>query len=230
MCVFRWDQSSSSTELLLHTLTQLPWWRRHVDRMCKREIERILVFFLIFCHNFMFSSLFCSSFLPSRFPIQQHPFTPSKSVSLSSPSAPSACRRDEVMHHRRSAEPPRPHTHTQTHTRCALPVPATQSQAYGCIIVPAPLPEHLTPSSHAWRAVCAHTRIHTSRQDGHTYAHTETHTTNLAWRAYPWLPHCEPHHQLWIIRTVKTPVTVARTVLTVTVVDGVTPRVTQLHR
>lgn len=52
--------------------------------------------------------------------------------------------------------------------RCALTVPATQSQAYGHMVVPTPLPEHLTLSSHARRAV------HTHPKTGHTYAHTKT--------------------------------------------------------
>lgn len=151
-----------------------------LDKMSKREIR-----------NFggLSSHFLLSSFLPSCLSIQLRPFPPSKSVSLASPSAPSACRRDEVMHHRRSAEP-------------------------SPLAVPSPCPplghKHMgeslcqRPTQNTWLRLvtrggqCSHTYAHTSRQGGHTYAHWKTHTANLAWRASPWLSHSEPHHQLWV--------------------------------
>lgn len=71
------------------------------------------------------------------------------------------------MHRRRSAVPSLP-------ACCAILVPATQSQAYGRMVVPTPLLEQLTPSSHAWRGLRAHTHTPTARTD--TPAHTLKHT------------------------------------------------------
>lgn len=79
---------------------------RAVNTMWRKRSRKNLAVFQSSIQSFFRLVLFSvPPFLPSCLSIQQHPFTPSKSVSLSGPSAPSACRRDEVMHHRRSAEP-----------------------------------------------------------------------------------------------------------------------------
>lgn len=44
-------------------------------------------------------------------------------------------------------------------------------------------------SQNTWLCLVTHggQNTHTSTQDRHTFAHTKTHRANLAWRAYPWL-------------------------------------------
>lgn len=65
------------------------------------------------------------------------------------------------MHRRHSADP----------SSLAVPSPCLplSQKAYGHIVVPMPLPEHLTLSSHAWRAL----PTHTCREDRHTCLSTK---------------------------------------------------------
>lgn len=115
------------------------------------------------CGDYFFLSFLLVILFPCSYSCISSMFF-SKSASLG---ALCACRRDEVMHHRHSAHP--------ISVRFALPAPATQSQAYGHTAVPEPLPEHLTLSSHAWRAVRAHTHAHTpTHKEANSY--TKFHT------------------------------------------------------
>lgn len=65
------------------------------------------------------------------------------------------------MHRRHSADP----------SSLAVPSPCLplSQKAYGHVVVPMPLPEHLTLSSHAWRAL----PTHTCREDRHTCLSTK---------------------------------------------------------
>lgn len=177
-----------------------------MERLCKRTMWRNLKNVCsLFCTLGLIRPvsilLFTSPFFPSS-SILSHPLSQSASLS---PSAPSACRRDEVMHRRRGADP----------SPLAVPslCPPLSHKHMGASLCQC-------PSQNTWLCLVTH-----GGQCTHTHAHTKTHTANLAWRAYPWLspdvPHCEPRHQLWVIRTVRTPFTVVRTVLTVTALDGV---------